>query len=560
MPQSINENSRARGATLVCLVLSALALGIRFVGLSQPYHQDEYKWAFIVDPAHNAGEAAIPHPPLAEWLYHLTGAHFGYDHLRLLPFFASFIFGILLFYIVRRVYGLRAASLALFFWAIDLYAVLASLQIDIDGVLLPIFTLCMLGGYELWKTEKFSARVIALFAIGIVGGAFTKLSFVLAPVAIALDLLWRYRHLILQRPRILREILVGFCALAVLALIGFFALKNVPIFSYAEKFMHVGGRDYFELMFLTAKAVIYLSPFLILGALLGLKRFHRFSLWFWFLAASILFYAVAFDFTHTTLDRYWMVLILPCVVITAGVLGEQIENLRVGTNEIALGAVCAALVALASAIVFSAPKVVIPLQPKDAFLHAFFSGHWSFLIPLSGGSGPLGFYLPLDGIAFLGLLSLAGAIILLCAQSRRAQIFAMCLVVCAGIVYNGFGVAEYLGGFFYGSAPAVYAQLITRVNGDPSIPQVITYNDIGAYELTLSGKYFKRFYTDPMFAQTNVGKFSSYDGYYMVLDMPAINTDSAYWKYFQQCKNVYQTNDKQISGYIFDCRGVRFTS
>jgi len=166
MPQSINENSRARGATLVCLVLSALALGIRFVGLSQPYHQDEYKWAFIVDPAHNAGEAAIPHPPLAEWLYHLTGAHFGYDHLRLLPFFASFIFGILLFYIVRRVYGLRAASLALFFWAIDLYAVLASLQIDIDGVLLPIFTLCMLGGYELWKTEKFSARVIALFAIG----------------------------------------------------------------------------------------------------------------------------------------------------------------------------------------------------------------------------------------------------------------------------------------------------------------------------------------------------------------------------------------------------------
>ncbi len=542
-------------AVIACVLALALGMLIRFPALSQPYHQDEYKWAFIVNPVYGQ-EGTIPHPPLAEILYHHTGALFGYDHLRLLPYALSLVFSILLYVVVARLYGKRAAIIALLLWAIDLYAVLASVQIDIDGVLLPICILSMLGGYLLWKKEGRSRLVIALLSIGIIGGAFTKLSFVLAPGAIAADLLWQERFRV--RQYLTRRVLIGTIAALVVVIALVFALRHAPLFVYAERFMHFGGRSYFELFFLTTKAILYLSPLLILGSFLGLKHLKTLSVWYWYVLATVLFYAVVFDFTHTTLDRYWMALILPLVVITAVALGDLAAHIRSTAVERIMTAGGALVVALLVLKVFTMGKTVMPLQPKDAFIHSFLSGHWSFLIPFSGGSGPLGFYLPLDGIMLLWGIAAVSAALLFFVANTRIRFIAIVLFIVMGIFYNTIGVVEYEKGYLYGSTSGVYTALVARVNNDPTIPQVITYNDVGGYDLTVSKKYFKRFYTDPMFADTNVGKFGSYNGYYMVLDMPLINTQSVYWQYFQKCKSVFDIRDKQVSGFIFDCRGVAF--
>jgi hypothetical protein len=122
-----------------------------------------------------------------------------------------------------------------------------------------------------------------------------------------------------------------------------------------------------------------------------------------------------------------------------------------------------------------------------------------------------------------------------------------------GFVYNIVLANEMINGSLYGSVDRVTDTLVKEVNSNGDIKQVITYYDIAGYDLHASGKYFKRFYTDPIFADTNVGKFSDYSGYYMVTNFPEIDVNSVYWKYLSTCQPVFQTADKDIYGYIFNC-------
>jgi hypothetical protein len=70
----------------------------------------------------------------------------------------------------------------------------------------------------------------------------------------------------------------------------------------------------------------------------------------------------------------------------------------------------------------------------------------------------------------------------------------------------------------------------------------------------VAGKYYKRFYTHPIFAQSTVLKMKDYSGYYLVVDFPEIDKTSNYWEYLQSCAVVDRASSGRVGGYVYDCK------
>ncbi len=131
-------------------------------------------------------------------------------------------------------------------------------------------------------------------------------------------------------------------------------------------------------------------------------------------------------------------------------------------------------------------------------------------------------------------------------------------VVFTVVLFSLFTSAEYTSGLFYGNASKLAKQTMAFVCQDKAISQVITYNDIGGWELGECGKYFKRFYLNPAFSKMNETKFGTYQGYYVVVNMPPIDPSQKIARYFQQCKVAYEDRDKRVTAHVYDCRGVPY--
>lgn len=545
----------------VILALSVLyALTTRMIGFFQPYHHDEYKWVMAADPSYNL-EDSIPHPFLARFLYEEIGALIGYDNLRLVPILLSLATLTLLFFIVRRWFKLPAAVFSVAVYTITLYALLGSLQIDIDGAFLPLATLVAFGGYLLFRDgegrEKQKGFLILLPSL-LVGFAL-KLSFILTPAAIIADYLFRNRAVLLL---LLRSRLVYIGGILMLFLGGatlFFFGEEIQFLRYVRNFTSLEGRAYFQLVFETAKALMYLSPLLVGGVVLGWRYRRELSVWYWFLAANAVFYFVLFDFSHRTFDRYLLFFILPASVITGVAISRAVESLPNKKHLFIFGVSATALLAALSHLLFSLPHKILPLIPKSAYIEAVQRGEWSFLVPLTGGSGPLGFYLPFDFVAVLWIM---GGISLFFAWSGREKIapYALLLFLTVSLVYSAFATTEYLLGAYFGSAPKVIRTLITNIESRDLEKRVITYNDIAAYELSERNLYEARFYPHPEFIESNRKKFEGVTPYFLVVEIPELNTDSVYGRFFSQCKVLHEVRDKRITGSFYDCGGVSFSS
>lgn len=534
---------------IIFLLLLTIFFILRIPALNEPYHQDEYKWAMAVG-FEESSSPSIPHPPLTRFLYLIVSTIFGNDNLRFMPLAASLLSLFIIFYIVKRYYSLTAAFLAALLFTVVPYSVLGSVQIDIDGAVLPMFSLITILGYLLSKETNFrDKRLNALIVFGMVGGFLSKLSFIIIPVTLAIHFLYeRYSERLKDNKFVAKMALSALFVLLGLVLVVL-PFKDVVFLRYIKNFTNILDRNFAELAFLSLKAVIYLSPMLLVVAIFALKDCRKLSLWYIFLLNSILFYAVIFDFTHRTLDRYWMILILPLTIIAAAVISKVLEDIR--KKDVLLYILAAILTFVVAISIFNLPHEVIPLNPKANFILALTSLSWDILIPLSGGSGPLGFYVSLLGIAVFWSISAITCLFLLNQRFRRN---AAIILISISSVYSLIIVNEYLNGSFYGKTSRVLAETLEYIEVS-EIPKVITYNDTGAYELLLMDKYHKRFYADPAFVESNREKFASFDGHYMMVDFPKINHESFYWQYFESCQKEFEVKDKQISGYIFLCKG-----
>jgi hypothetical protein len=538
------------------LVIFAAFILTRFLGLGQIYHQDEYRWASIVNPAFNEGSGV--HPPVTRLVLGFAGRVLGYDNLRVAPFIFSILNLCLIYLISFKISGKKkiayfAASL---FFA-NIYSLISNLQIDIDGAILPFFILLGYYAYLHISEGKRTKKWLFVFCLAIIGGFLTKLSFLLFIGALIIDWLLVLYHS--KEKTGLKIILnkiwpwaVGF--LAVLgAFYYFYATRLKVVIDYAESFksLDFASRAYFDLAFKVFKSLVWLSPLLALPVLCGFFKkeiLDKYRIWFVYLFVNAIFYLVLFDFSTLTIERYFMFLIIPSVLIAAQVLSDLLDRQRVHRNVYGVAIVAFVLV---SYFILSLPHDVLPLNPKEAYVERVRSLDFRFLLPFTGGSGPVGFYFS----ALFILLSwlIAAAFFGLAILKKYGGLFLATFIV-FGVGYNLVFDDEYLFGTIYGSVDKVAKETIEYVNSSSEMKKIITYYDIGAYYLRLSGKYYSRFYTAPK--RDYSLKIEHFRGQYMIVDFPAIEKDGRYWPLISRCPLLKKFQDKKVESYVFDCSKI----
>lgn len=534
--------------------LIAVFVLVRLPGLSHIYHQDEYKWAQIVHPAYGL-QGTIPHPPLSEWLYHVTGVMFGYDWLRIAPLLFSVANLILGMVLVRRWFCAKSAILFGVLSSIITASAIASLQVDIDGALLPFWTLLAFYGASEWWERHDARRAKWFVSIACIGGLLTKVSFLLVPLTLLLEWIISRRLKISKRVVVLALGIGG----ALLLLWISPVLNELRVVHYAKSFgfLNFLQRDYFELLLLTMKSIVMVGPVCLVALVAVIRRASRYRHLLVFSALQFIFYFVLFDFTHRTMERYLLAFLFPIMAIASDEIVARyfFRTKRVSWRDTlpAIG-----ITILWTSLLFLVPKTAIPLHPKEEFVRRVLHADTSFLIPISGGSGPIGFFVPADVTL---VVFLATALLLFWGWRRPAFPLSGTLAI-ASLLF-GFGVLttqEFIFGGLYGNASAVAKKALAYVNAETTISKVITYNDIGGWELGESKKYFKRFYLNAEFASTNEKKFTSFQGHYLVIGMPPLQPTSPAGRYFERCKNSYSDQDKDVSGKVYDCRGVPYIS
>jgi hypothetical protein len=541
------------------LVLLVLFLSVRLPGVHLPLHQDEYKWPIIVNPATSVG-VSIPHPPVGEFIYRTAGYIVGFNvNFRLVPLFFGTINLLLLYYLVRIMFGKKEAMVASLIWIFSYFSVLASLMVDTDGEIMPFFFLLALISY--FKLKNSTGRHIYLWStillVSCVIGFLVKVSFILAIGAILADFLWSKKDLISKK-----EFLKYIAYL--LALLGFFVLVLIvskfifPFFNlsksivYWEHFFTL-NRGWLQTFIQCVKAVLYSSPLLILIPFFSEKSIiSRAKVFIFFLIFSFIFYVLLFDFSLGALDRYLQLLILPLSVLTAATIVEITRTGDKRSKEFLLLGIAVSVVLV---LLGSLPHFVPPLHPKTEWISRIIHMKWNFLYPFSGGSGPLGFYV---SFLFMGATWIISFLVVIFSKIKlEYEKLALLFILPIAITYNGIFIEEYLVGHFNGYAPGLLSKAVQFIKEDKDIKMVTVYNDNGGYDVQQTGKYRKRLYVDPKFdINEKIATLNMYKEHYFVLDVPRIDPSSVYQKYFDSCKIIYHDVDKKMSATIYDCRSA----
>lgn len=534
------------------IILLALFVLTRFFGLDQFYHQDEYRWVSIAN-SEVFGKLSSPHPPIMEYMLSLSGKLFGYDNLRVVPMVFS-VFNLLLIYLLAlRLPGKRkAAYLATGFLLVSTYGLIASTQIDIDGAILPFFVLLSYYFYLKLFVDK-ERRFIWLFLAAVIGGFMAKLSFLLFVIALAahhLLLLYRGKKLKVELRK--AKIFLLSVPLLALAIYIFYNFENSRIFEYAAHFkvFNFGSRAYFELFLRLFKFFIWFSPILFLPIVAGLFKkdiFIRHQVWYFYILINLAFYLVIFDFARLPIERYFMFIIGPSVLISADILYSLTPRFDKKYFFIGLAGFILLLM-----LTIVATYDIIPLNPKEAYVNRVRSVDFNFLIPLTGGSGPIGFYASAKFVLWAWVIS--AATLLVGFFTKRHKGMWMIIFIVFGVGYNIVLSSEHLTGSIYGNVDKITKRSVDYIINNDDIKGIITYYDAGVYYLKLKNKYDSRFYTAP--TRDYSKKLTDYRGHYLIVDFPSIDKKSEYWRLISRCDLDQKFTDKYLDSYVFDCRSL----
>ncbi len=543
---------------IVLVFIFVAFLFLRLPAVHFPYYQDEYKWPLY---AYNIGyePGAVPHPPLSEFIYKVTGMVFTDNDFRFTPLIFSGASLFLLYFVVRRRYGVSPAMWATSFFALSFYGVLASLTIDTDGAILPFFFLLSILFYDLFYDTAGRKKILwgSLFVISVALGLLVKISFALCVMAIVLDFIIKERHKINKR-YLINIVLITLGFLVVFSSALFISKFIFPGFSMTRAFSYWDtfvksffDRNFFQTGIQFTKSLLYTSPFFVFIGLSSLYPYRKdFSLFHIFIGIGLLFYLFVFDFSGGALDRYFAFLVVPLSVIAGVIASERIKNLEILRKPYLIAG---AVVIFTISVLQKLPQAVPALHPKAEWIDRILSFNWNFLYPFSGGSGPSGFYI---SFMFLGLCWVAGlALFVWYMKSKSAlksTVFAIFIML--GLVYNGAFIEEYLFGSKNGSSPKLTINAVDFIKHNPNIEKVIVYNDMGGYSVKQTGKYFRRMYATPNFEEEYKDILENYSGYVLYVDVPKIYTNSVYSNFIQSCSTIYSEQDKYITAKVLDCR------
>lgn len=547
---------------LTTLFICTLALFVllRIPGLGMPFHQDEWKNVYSAEVG-ASGTSNLLHPPLTGLLMSFGVNTFGGSHMRILVLLFAVASAILLFDIVRKRTGKKAALMSLFLYSISFYGVWSSLMIDTDGAILPALFLLCIFCYDRARSAIGKQRLLWYGATVLVSltGLMIKLSFILVIGTLVVDFLIENKNLITKKTLTYGAVVCGVCV--VLFTVAILIAPHVyPGFNlhgmvmHAESFAHISGRNYTQVAAEGVKAVLYLSPLLIVPLIfLRKKPLREMRIFVVYVVLGLLFYFVIFDFSRGALDKYLMFLVIPLSALSGAIFSELFSNgIHLKNRSQLFFTILGTLMGGALFALQLLPHAVPALYPKGEWFSRVFNIKWDMLMPFTGGSGPIGFYVSflLISVAFIVSFTLI-ALALLRPSLRKGALIACAIV---GLVYNIAFWEEFSFGIINGNSSTALASSLSYLEQNHSIKGVITYNDSGAYELSHAGKYVGRFYAVPEFQADNKIKFANNrGGNYLIVDVPHINDASFYGTFLSKCAILFETRSGEITGRIYSC-------
>lgn len=535
------------------LGLLSLFILLRLPGLDIPYQQDEFKNVVAAEAGLAEASNFFFHPPLTALLLRADAVLFGGEYMRVLPLCFGVLSALLLFAVVRRRFDEPTALASLALYTVGFFGIWASLMIDTDGAILPTLFLGAVYCYDRARDTNswWWAGVLTCLVLGLL----VKLSFIIVVGAILIDCLYEYWHAI--RARHVWYGLFGFCGFVLLSVVAFATLAFLnPAFrldgmlTHALSYAHIGGRAYLQIVVQGTKALYYLSPLLLIPLfLLTKENVARARIFVVYLLLGVIFYFILFDFSRGALDKYLMYAIIPFAVLSGAIL---VSTLRTATRfQVVMGIGMGIFFGLLVFLCNFLPQIVVPLYPKTEWFGRVLSGKWNVLTPFNGGSGPVGFYV---SFLMIGVAFLLGAGAALVAKIRPALApMAVLALIGIGLTYNAVFLEEFAYGEINGSAPVALASTLSYIAVSPEVGQVLTYNDIGAYELTNMGKYAGRFYAAPQFEEGHKKRFSEHTGSYLVVGLPPLY-EGFYKEYFSHCAILFETSSKVVVATVYSCK------
>ncbi|MDP3954722.1 MAG: glycosyltransferase family 39 protein [bacterium] len=559
---------------IIFAVILSLFLLTRLPGIHFSYFQDERKYIGIGQRTLE-GIVNTAHPPLTEIIMAGTSKIFGSDNFRAMPLIFSTAGLFLLYFFVRRNFGVKTALWSSFLFTVSFYSVLASLTVDVDGGVMPFFFLLTLISYFEWRRAENKRSKIywgTAVAVAILLGFLVKLSFIIVAGALIIEFLWSKKNLLSKKFLLKWGVLsLGFLGFLGAVLVGinhfssFFDLSRT--ISHATDYFHIEGRSYLQILIQVSKAIFYASPLLIATSLfISRKRFKDLRIFYIFLVLSFIFYIILFDFSRAALDKYLALIIVPLSII-AGVavadilypnsLSEALSEkahpnikqfLRQNTKLIFWASYTVAGLIFLQFL----PHVAPPQYPKEEWLGRILSLKWNFLFPFTGGSGPLGFYISWLFIGIAWVLALLFAVLYFWKKKLGKNLIVLVLAV--GLAYNFIFIEEFLVGNFNGNPYMLLKDSVEFIKNDNNIKSVITYRDIAGKELSDIGKFEYRIYAIPKFEDVHVNTLNNFKGHYLVINIPKIEENSLYTRYFDTCEIIYEKWSGKIPARVYDCR------
>jgi predicted membrane-bound dolichyl-phosphate-mannose-protein mannosyltransferase len=529
--------------------LLLVALIIRLPGFLLVANTDEYAWLTIRTWANW-------HPPLSILSHTLFSYLLGSQVWvsRLLIILIGLANLLLVYLLAKELYTQKAAIISGLIMAFGAYPLLASLQIDIDGSFLLLFyLLTSFFAVKYLKTGRNNWLYLAGISFG--AGMLSKYTGLFI-----LPILFVY-YLLEKRPP-----LNAVKSVAIIFLIGALVFSLFPLISLligSESFLGTIGHlaryttardiNFSMLLIQYLLSVLWMGPFLLGLSLLAIQKKDSGSrLPLAWLVLIVLFYTLLNKDNFKPIERYFTVLIAPMALL----IGNYLSKVRFDKKQI-LCCILSSILLFSAFFLINTKGDIINFYPKQGYIERALSLDWNFYMPITGSSGPVGFYINFYIIAISFILAgllLALHLGLRLAHMEKASKWLLIALLSVGAAYNLMFVQELL---FSPTSPN-----INQINIDMldyarahNLPAPVYIFRNYAWGYYLGDRYGELNYLD-FGIENDEGKINeaTNNSTLLIIDFPQINKDSGFWKSLSKCELKAEFEDKGvILGYVYKC-------
>ena len=434
----------------ILLAIIILAFAIRLSGINQPFNEDELHWAYSAETRDWLG-TVMRNTPLSIYAMNFITAVFGVEtwSIRLTFIIAGLSTILITAKLAKEQFSEKTAIISAFLLTIQPLHTLASLQAAYEGSFLTLFFITSI--YFLFKfcqEPTSNKKYIYLTGIALGFALLSKTSAILIIPPIILI----YSFLMTKKLRFaMKTMLTTIIICAVIFAIGFaipsILLQSPALINSITQLLSQTDTiktSMLSLLFQYSYAIIWFGPLLPLLTIYAViyKKIDKLNLVS--LLYIILFYLLIIRENSPPIERYWMILLPQASIISANALIGFISDQK--NRKIIMLSFATTLIALF--VINLQKSKILSFYPKIQYLEHAINLDWNFLVPITGSSGPLGFY-----INFITIGAIFGAVgIIIIANIVQARIkkfsyttfMLSTIIIGASFAYNAFFLQEYL--------------------------------------------------------------------------------------------------------------------